>query len=142
AAAGSAGRIIELLAVKPRIVAPARPALMPSPPHGAIAFKHVVFAYPSAPDARVLDDLTFSIAPGERVAIVGASGAGKSTIFQLIMRFYDCDEGQVLVDGVDVKTVDPRELRERIAPVPQEAAIFGATVAENIAYGRDKTSEL
>ena len=85
--------------------------------------------------------LSFSIAPGERVAIVGASGAGKSTIFQLIMRFYDSDEGQVLVDGVDVKTVDPKDLRERVAPVPQEAAIFGATVAENIAYGRSEISE-
>src|ERR1700690_2440227 len=71
-----------------------------------------------------------------------SSGAGKSTIFQLIMRFYDADEGQVLVDGVDVKAVDPKDLRERIAPVQQEAAIFGATVAENIAYGRVGTSEL
>jgi len=142
AAAGSAGRIAELLAVKPRIVAPARPALMPSPPRGAIEFSRVGFAYPSAPEARVLNDLSFAIAPGERVAIVGASGAGKSTIFQLIMRFYDVDEGRVLVDGVDVKAVDPKDLRERIAPVPQEAAIFGATVAENIAYGRAETSEL
>ena len=138
AAAGSAGRIAELLAVKRRIVAPARPAVMPSPPRGAIEFKRVVFAYPSAPEVRVVDDLSFSIAPGERVAIVGASGAGKSTIFQLIMRFYDADEGQVLVDGVDVKDADPKDLRERIAPVPQEAAIFGATVAENIAYGRSR----
>ena len=141
AAAGSAGRIAELLAVKPRIVAPARPVPMPSPPRGAIEFRRVAFSYPGAPDVRVLDDLSFSIAPGERVAIVGASGAGKSTIFQLVMRFYDVDEGQVLVDGVDVKTVDPKDLRERVAPVPQEAAIFGATVAENIAYGRSEISE-
>ena len=81
-------------------------------------------------------------APGERVAIVGPSGAGKSTIFQLIMRFYDADAGQILIDGVDVKAVDPKDLRERIAPVQQEAAIFGATVAENIAYGRAEASEL
>ena len=141
AAAGSAARIAELLAVKPRIVAPARPVPMPSPPRGAIEFRHVTFAYPTAPDARAIDDLSFAVAPGERVAIVGASGAGKSTVFQLIMRFYDCDEGQVLVDGVDVKAVDPKDLRARIAPVPQEASIFGASVAENIAYGRTAAGE-
>ena len=114
---------------------------MPAPPRGAIAFEHVSFAYKSAPDARVFDDLSFSIEPGERVAIVGASGAGKSTLFQLIMRFYDCDEGRVLVDGLDVKTVDPKDLRARIAPVPQEPSVFGTTVAENIAYGRAGASE-
>ena len=138
AAAGAAGRIAELLAVQPAIVAPRTPVAMPAPPRGAIAFEHVGFAYDGAPDARVIDDLSFSIAPGERVAIVGASGAGKSTVFQLVMRFYDCVEGRVLVDGVDVRTVDPRELRARIAPVPQEASIFGGTVSENIAYGRGR----
>ena len=142
AAAGSAGRIAELLAVKARIVAPPRPVAMPSPARGAIEFRHVAFAYPGAPDARVIDDLSFSVAPGERVAIVGASGAGKSTVFQLIMRFYDCDEGEVRIDGVDVRTADPKDLRARIAPVPQDVSIFGATVAENIAYGRAEVSEV
>ncbi len=141
AAAGAAGRISELLAVKPRIVAPARPLAMPEPPLGAIAFDHVSFAYEGAPDIRVIDDLSFTIAPGERVAIVGSSGAGKSTVFQLIMRFYDCQHGRVTIDEVDVKAVDPGELRKRIAPVPQEASIFGGTVAENIAYGRDGAGE-
>jgi ATP-binding cassette subfamily B protein len=141
AAAGSAGRISELLAVEPNIVAPANPAAMPSPPRGAIAFERVVFAYAGAPDIRVIDDLSFSIAPGERVAIVGASGAGKSTVFQLIMRFYDCQQGRVLVDGVDVKTVEPSDLRARVAPVPQEASIFGGMVSENIAYGREGADE-
>ena len=140
AAAGAAGRISELLAVAPRIVAPAAPVPMPKPPRGAIAFDHVSFAYEGAPDVRVIDDLSFAIAPGERVAIVGASGAGKSTVFQLIMRFYDCQQGRVLVDGVDVKAVDPAELRARIAPVPQEASIFGGTVSENIAYGRESAA--
>src|ERR1700734_241089 len=142
AAAGSAGRIAELMAVKPRIVAPAKPTLMPSPPRGAIEFRHVAFSYASAPDIRVLDDLSFSIMAGERVAIVGPSGAGKSTVFQLIMRFYDCDEGEVRIDGVDVRTADPKDLRARIAPVPQDVSIFGATVAENIAYGQAEVSEV
>ena len=141
AAAGAAGRISELFAVEPRIVAPAHPAPMPAPAKGAIAFDHVSFAYESAPGTLVIDDLSFSIRPGERVAIVGPSGAGKTTVFQLIMRFYDCTSGRVLVDGIDVKAVDPKALRERIAPVPQEASIFGGTVSENIAYGRESASE-
>ncbi len=141
AAAGSAGRISELMAVEPHIVAPPNPVAFPASPRGAIEFDHVSFAYDSAPDTPVIDDLSFAIAPGERVAIVGASGAGKSTVFQLIMRFYDCQKGRVLVDGIDVKTVDPEELRARIAPVPQEASIFGGTVSENIAYGRETADE-
>ncbi len=140
AAAGAAGRISELLSVVPTIVAPAHPVAMP-PPKGAIAFERVTFAYGGAPDQRVIDDLSFSIAPGERVAIVGVSGAGKSTVFQLIMRFYDCQQGRVVVDGVDVKAVDPRDLRARIAPVPQDPSIFGGSVSENIAYGRPEASE-
>jgi ATP-binding cassette subfamily B protein len=140
AAAGAAGRLSELLAVAPQIVAPENPVQMP-PPRGAIAFERVSFAYDGAPDVRVIDNLSFAIAPGERVALVGVSGAGKSTVFQLIMRFYDCEAGRVLVDGVDVKSVDPRALRARIAPVPQDPSIFGGTVSENIAYGRNETSE-
>jgi len=141
AAAGAAGRISELLAVEARIVAPASPEPMPEPPDGAVAFDHVRFAYPGAPQTLVIDDLSFSIAPGERVALVGESGAGKSTIFQLIMRFYDCDAGRVLVDGVDVKAADPKALRARTGLVPQEAPIFGGTVADNIAYGREGAGE-
>jgi len=140
AAAGSAGRISELLAVEPHIVAPPRPVALPTPARGVIAFERVSFAYPGAPEARVIEDLSFAVRAGERVAIVGASGAGKSTVFQLIMRFYDCDEGRVLVDGVDVRTVEPGELRARIALVPQEASIFAGTVSENIAYGREGAS--
>ena len=136
AASGAAGRIADLLAVTPKIVAPAQAAQLPKPARGEIAFDRVTFAYPAAPLAGVVDDLTFRIAPGERVAIVGASGAGKSTLFQLLMRFYDPQAGRVLVDGVDIKTVDPAALRARIALVAQEATVFAATVAENIAYGR------
>ncbi len=140
AAAGAAGRISELLSVVPTIVAPAHPVAMP-PPKGAIAFERVTFAYGGAPDQRVIDDLSFSIAPGERVAIVGVSGAGKSTVFQLIMRFYDCQQGRVVVVGVDGKAVDPRDRRARIAPVPQDPSNFGGSVSENVAYGRPEASE-
>ncbi len=139
AAAGAAGRISELLSIRPRIVAPATPVA--PPPIGAVGFERVSFAYEGAPDVRVIDDLSFSIAPGERVAIVGASGAGKSTLFQLIMRFYDVEDGKVLVDGADVRAFDPDALRARIAVVPQDPSIFGATVSENIAYGRGHASE-
>jgi ATP-binding cassette, subfamily B, bacterial len=101
----------------------------------------VRFAYPGAPDTPVIDDLSFAIAPGERVALVGESGAGKTTVFQLIMRFYDCNSGSVRVDGVEVRTADPKVLRARVALVPQEASIFGGSVADNIAYGRESASE-
>jgi len=141
AAAGAAGRIGEILAVKSRIVAPQPAAPLPSPPRGAIVFDHVNFAYPSRPDVSALHDLSFKVAPGETVAIVGPSGAGKSTIFQLLLRFYDPLGGRVEFDGVDIKTVDPAELRKRIALVPQEPVIFAASFADNIRYGSPGASE-
>ena len=109
AAAGAAGRIAEILAVKPKIVAPAQPTPAPARWQGRIAFEHVRFAYPTAPDKVALSDLTFTVAPGERVAIVGPSGAGKSTIFALLLRFYDVDSGAISLDGVDVRALDPRD---------------------------------
>jgi ATP-binding cassette subfamily B protein len=140
AAAGAAGRIAELLAVKPKIVAPTKPQPLPSPPRGRIAFERVSFAYPTRPGEPILKDLSLAVEPGEVVALVGPSGAGKSTIFQLALRFYDASEGRVSFDGVDVKSVDPAELRRRIAFVPQEPVIFGTTIAENIAYGAPSAS--
>ncbi len=135
AAAGAAARIGELLAARPRITAPASPLPLPTPARGEVAFCGVGFAYPGRPDEDVLYDLTFRVAPGEVVAIVGPSGAGKSTLFQLIERFYDPTRGSVTLDGVDVAKVDPKALRAEIALVPQDAFIFGASVADNIAYG-------
>lgn len=140
AAAGAAGRIADLLKTKAQIVAPADPRPMPAPPRGEIAFEDVSFAYPSRPDAAALHALSFTVRPGETVAIVGPSGAGKSTVIQLLMRYYDPLAGRILVDGEDISRVEPAELRARIAIVPQEPAIFGASIAENIAYGRDNAT--
>jgi len=139
-AAGAAGRLSELLATRASVASPASPVPLPQPPRGTVAFRNVSFAYPSRPDRSSLHALDFSVAAGERVAIVGPSGAGKTTVFQLILRFYDCQDGAVLVDGVDVRHADLVELRRRIAYVQQEAAIFGASVADNIRYGRPDAS--
>lgn len=137
AAAGAAGRIAEILAVKPAIVAPAAPLALPAPPRGEVAFDDVSFAYPTRQDAPALHGLSFRVAPGETVAIVGPSGAGKSTVFQLLMRFYDPQSGAVAIDGVDIRKVEPAQLRTRFALVPQDPIIFGASIAENIRYGRN-----
>ena len=134
-AAGAAGRIGEIMAVKPRIVAPAQPIKLARPVRGELAFHDVCFAYPGREDGAVLRDVSFRVAPGETVAIVGPSGAGKSTLFQLALRFYDPGSGSVMLDGVDISKLDPADLRAEIALVPQDAFIFGATVADNIAYG-------
>ena len=134
-AAGAAGRIAELLAVQPSIRAPANPLPLTSPPRGEVVFERVSFAYPGRADGPVLNELSFRVRPGEMVAIVGPSGAGKSTIFQLLLRFYDPASGAVTLDGVDIAKVDPSALRARLALVPQDAVIFGASIADNIAYG-------
>ena len=134
-AAGAAARIGEIMAVKPRIIAPPKPAVLIRPVRGELAFRNVSFAYPGREDDAVLRDVSFRAAPGEVVAIVGPSGAGKSTLFQLALRFYDPSSGAVALDGVDISTLDPADLRAEIALVPQDAFIFGASVADNIAYG-------
>ncbi|KAF0122426.1 MAG: ATP-binding cassette subfamily B bacterial, partial [Xanthobacteraceae bacterium] len=110
-ASGSAERLGEILAVTPDIRAPDRPLALPEPPRGEVAFVAVRFAYPSRADARVLDDVTFEVAAGEKVAIVGPSGSGKSTLFALVQRFYDPQGGVIRLDGVPINEVDPRALR-------------------------------
>ena len=134
-AARTAEAALELLAVQPRIAAPARPLALEKPVRGALAFAAVDFAYPGREAEPVLHDVSFRVAPGEVVAIVGPSGAGKTTLFQLALRFYDPARGVVTLDGVDVSKLDPAALRAEIALVPQDAFIFGASVADNIAYG-------
>jgi ATP-binding cassette subfamily B protein len=135
-AAGSAERLGEILAVAPDIKAPEKPLSLPEPARGEVAFVAVRFAYPTRPETRILDDVTFEVKAGERVAIVGPSGSGKSTLFALVQRFYDPQGGVVRFDGVPVAEADPVALRSRIALVPQDVAIFAASVAENIRYGR------
>ncbi|MCW6510320.1 ABC transporter transmembrane domain-containing protein [Lichenifustis flavocetrariae] len=141
AAGGAAGRIGELLAVVPRIAAPAHPAILPTPVRGEIRFDGVRFAYPGRPDASVLHGLSFTVRPGETVALVGPSGAGKTTVFQLLMRFYDPTAGRVLLDGVPIETLDPLALRAALALVPQDPVIFSASVADNLRFGRDDASD-
>lgn len=140
-AAGAAERLAELLATEPDIKVPQDPVALPERLTGALAFNNVGFQYPSRPDVTVIDDLSFSISPGETVAIVGPSGAGKSSVFQLLMRFYDVSKGDVRVDNVPVEKTDPTALRSQIAIVPQDTIIFGTTVIENIRYGRPDAGE-
>jgi ATP-binding cassette, subfamily B, bacterial len=140
-ASGAAERLFEILRVRPVIVPPARPAALPEPPRGEIAFADVRFSYPSRPDSLVLDGVSFRVRPGEKVAIVGPSGAGKSTIFHLILRFYDPTSGVITFDGLPLVDVEPLALRRRIALVPQDTAIFAASIGENIRFGRPEASE-
>lgn len=137
AAAGAAGRIGEILAVRPAIVAPAVPSRLPRPTRGRVVFDDVSFSYPATGAGVAIDHLSFVVEPGERVAIVGPSGAGKSTVFQLLERFYDVSSGAISLDGVDLRTLDPAELRASIALAPQDPVVFGASIADNIAYGRE-----
>jgi ATP-binding cassette subfamily B protein len=140
-ASGAAERLTELLAVEPAITAPANPLPLPSPARGDVVFEAVRFAYPTRPDVFVLDGVSFHVKPGEKVAIVGPSGAGKSTVFHLLLRFYDPQAGTIGFDGVRARDADPRELRRRIALVPQDVAIFGASIAENIRFGEPDAAE-
>ena len=133
--AGAAGRLSELLREKPEIAAPANAVALPQPPRGALAFEGVRFHYPTRRDVAALNDFSLDIKPGETVAVVGPSGAGKTTLFQLVQRFYDPDAGRVTLDGIDLRDADPAEVRARIAMVPQETIIFGASARDNLRYG-------
>jgi ATP-binding cassette, subfamily B, bacterial len=139
-AAGAAERLGEILAANPAVAAPRTPRPLPEPPIGSVAFSEVHFSYPTRSEHAALHGLSFEVRPGERVALVGPSGAGKSTVLQLLLRFYDPAEGLILVDGVRIAEVEPAALRRRMALVPQEPAIFGTSVLENIRYGRPEAS--
>jgi len=140
-AAGSAERLMELLAIEPEIRAPLHPVALAPRPRAELAFEAVRFAYPTRPEADVLDAVSFRVKPGEKIAIVGPSGAGKSTIFHLILRYYDPKSGTVSFDGVRLADADPAELRRHIALVPQDSAIFAMSVRDNIRFGRLEASD-
>ena len=135
-AAGGMGRIGELLVEIPGIVAPAAPRALPQPLRGEIRCNDVVFHYPQRPDMPALDGFNLQVRPGETVALVGPSGAGKSTVFSLLLRFHDPQAGRITIDGIDLRELDPADLREAIALVPQAPTIFAASAADNIRYGR------
>ncbi len=133
--AGAAERLIEILDTVPDIVTPPNPETL-AEPVGSVEFDVVTFHYPSRRNLPALEDFSLAVRPGEKLALVGPSGAGKSTVFQLLLRFYDPDSGAVRVDGTDIRRADPAKLRQRIALVSQEPAIFAASVAGNVRYGR------
>jgi ATP-binding cassette, subfamily B, bacterial len=133
--AGAAGRLAELLAQVPEIKAPANPVALPLPARGTVSFDHVTFRYPTRREISALENFSLEVRAGERLALVGPSGAGKTTLFQLVQRFYDPNQGLVRLDGVDVKETDPADLRRRIAMVPQETVIFAASARDNLRYG-------
>lgn len=140
-AGGGMERINELFSERSSLPVPAHPAQLPVPLTGAVSLENVRFHYPSRPDSAALEDFSLHVAPGETVALVGPSGAGKSTVFQLLLRFHDPESGRVLVDGLDLTTLDPASLREAIALVPQDPVIFGTTARENLRYGKLDANE-
>ena len=135
-AAGALERLMDLLHAENEIEAPENPRSFNGKPSGALALEKLTFAYPSRRQTLAIDDVSLVIEPGENVALVGPSGAGKSTLFDLILRFYDPNSGAIRLDGIDIRELDPLELRSHIAVVSQQPAMFTGNVWENIRYGR------
>jgi ATP-binding cassette subfamily B protein len=140
-AAGASERLTELLQAEADIRAPAQPAQLPEPSRGELAFEQVTFHYPTRQDVSALEGFSLAVKPRERLALVGPSGAGKTTIFQLAERFYDPQQGRVMLDGIDLKDADPADIRQRIALVPQETIIFAASARDNLKYGNWTATE-
>ena len=140
-AAGASERLGELLDAEPQIRAPANPAALPLPARGELQFEAVDFRYPTRQDVSALNQLSLVVRPRERLAVVGPSGAGKTTLFQLAQRFYDPQAGRITLDGVDLREADPADIRQRIAIVPQETIIFAASARDNLRYGNWDASE-
>jgi ATP-binding cassette, subfamily B, bacterial len=140
-AAGATERLAELLSAEDTVNDPGRAKGLARPVKGAIAFEGVTFRYPARPEVSALDAVDLVVAPGETVALVGPSGAGKTTVIQLIQRFYDPDMGQVTLDGVDLRDMARADFRQAIALVPQDPVIFAASARENIRFGRPDASD-
>lgn len=139
--AGAAERLIEILRARSAIVAPVPAVALPLPASGRVEFDAVTFCYPARPETPAIDRFSLTVAPGETVALVGPSGAGKTTLFQLLLRFYDPASGCIRLDGVDLLRADPAAVRARIALVPQEPALFAASVRDNVRYGRPDATD-
>lgn len=140
-AAGAMERLLELLSAEPQVKSPLNPVPLPVTRDGRIRFQKVTFNYPSRPDTPALEQFSLEVAPGEKIAFVGPSGAGKTTTFQLLMRFYDPQVGRIFVDGVDIAKASPQDVRGRIGLVPQETVIFGASARDNIRFGRPDATD-
>jgi ATP-binding cassette subfamily B protein len=140
-AAGATERLVDLLNASDAVNDPVPAKVLPSPVRGEIVFDEVRFQYPTRPGQSAMDGVSFTVAPGETVALVGPSGAGKTTVIQLLQRFYDPQEGRVLLDGTDLRELRRDEFRKSIALVPQDPVIFAASAAENIRFGRPGASD-
>lgn len=140
-AAGATERLVELLNAEDQVKDPTQPIAIEKRPSGAIRFDNVTFHYPARPNQAALEEVTLNVAAGETVALVGPSGAGKSTIIQLIQRFYDPEDGAVMLDGVDLRQMRRNDFRKHIALVPQDAVIFADSARENIRFGRPDATD-
>jgi ATP-binding cassette subfamily B protein len=140
-AAGATERLVELLTAEDSVQDPAEPQVLPQPVRGALMFENVKFHYPSRPTISALDGVNLTIEPGETVALVGPSGAGKTTIIQMVQRFYDPQSGAIKIDGMDLRDLDRADFRKYIALVPQDPVIFADTARENIRFGRPTASD-
>lgn len=140
-AAGATERLLQILNTEPVIRIPVQPQSLSQPVRGELQFSDVQFFYPSRADVPALDQFALHIKSGERVALVGPSGAGKTTVFQLLMRFYDPQAGRIAIDGVAIDDLLPQTLREQMALVPQDPVIFATTVRENVRFARPDASD-